>query len=60
VAFTKTAATCLKNFTSVPWQHYNAAIGTENTRIRNTIRNNFDDELNRTFILWFMILLKTP
>ena len=41
IAFVEPAATILKNYTSIPWSHYESAINTENTRLNIHIRNHW-------------------
>lgn len=41
IAIVEPAATVLKNYTSVPWSHYNSAINTENMRLNIHIRNQW-------------------
>jgi hypothetical protein len=45
IGFTIATLNVLKNFTSIPWSHYSAAIDIENTRISPTVRNNWDQLL---------------
>ena len=42
IALVEPAATILKNFTSIPWSHYESAINTENTRLNIHVRNHWD------------------
>ncbi|MBO7145983.1 MAG: T9SS type A sorting domain-containing protein [Salinivirgaceae bacterium] len=42
IALVEPAATVLKNYTSVPWSHYESAINTENTRLNIHIRNHWE------------------
>lgn len=42
IAFVEPAVTVLKNFTSIPWKHYNSAINTENTRVAIHLRNHWE------------------
>ena len=42
IALVEPAATILKNYTSIPWSHYNSAINTENTRLNIHIRNHWE------------------
>jgi hypothetical protein len=47
VCFTKSTISILKNFTAIPWAHYNTdVINTENTRINPTVRNNWNQLLS--------------
>ncbi len=41
IALVEPAATILKNYTSIPWSHYESAINTENTRLNIHIRNHW-------------------
>ena len=41
IALVEPAATILKNYTSIPWSHYESAINTENTRLSIHIRNHW-------------------
>lgn len=45
MAFVEPAATMLKNYTSIPWSHYESAIKTENTRIALHLRNHWNRNL---------------
>ncbi len=42
IALVEPAPTVLKNFTSVPWSHYETAIKTENTRLNIHLRNHWE------------------
>lgn len=42
IALVEPAVTVLKNFTSVPWTHYESAIKTENTRLAIHLRNQWE------------------
>lgn len=42
IALVEPAATILKNFTSIPWSHYESAINTENTRLNIHLRNHWE------------------
>ncbi len=41
IALVEPAATVLKNYTAVPWTHYETAIKTENTRLNVHLRNHW-------------------
>lgn len=45
IAFIQPAVTVLKNFTSIPWKHYNSAINTENTRVAIHLRNHWERDI---------------
>lgn len=42
IALVEPAVTVLKNYTSVPWSHYESAIKTENTRLAIHLRNHWE------------------
>lgn len=42
IALVEPAVTILKNFTTVPWSHYEPAINAENTRLSIHLRNHWD------------------
>lgn len=42
IAQVEPAATILKNFTSIPWSHYESAINAENSRLNIHVRNHWE------------------